>query len=246
MESERNLQSLTYTFNRNETHYHSWFNEERASYIVSVIYSKYWIISLALLYSILFIWGWMDFLPLVHQIYLLCINVYFLIYLILFMLTINRKIFNKSIRHFVFWFKIFAAIQGVVCYLILRFTVIRTSHSVFLVSNIVYCAVVILAITMYSAIDGFYVSRKFKIFMGLTTSIFFTISAIDVSFEAVRIEQEAIVSISHEARFSIASLWASSVRVLCIFLWKQTILLIIKKDKCINIRHSPYIKWVIQ
>ena len=98
---------------------------------------------------------------------------------------------------------------------------------------------------MFSAIDGFQLSRKLKIFIGFAISVALTGYAFYVTFF---MDDEVIststIHFNSWLSLSVASLYSSSARVLCIFLWKQNILLLIKKGKCINIRYSPYIKWL--
>lgn len=101
----------------------------------------------------------------------------------------------------------------------------------------------ILLITIFSSLDGYSASRGFKFTLGLLMSLLFTIIAIHSSFTYQK-EDSSIIHIGKHLFFSLRSMQASGLRVLSIFLWKQTILTIIKKDKCINIRHSPFIKWI--
>ena len=242
-------QSITYTFHTNHTYYHYFLgtNSVFATRMISFIYNPYWIAFLVLIGIFRVIWGLIEYESwsnLYHLTSLIITSIVFLNYILVF-LTMNRKVFKKSIYHFVFWFKILTCIQSSICYLILRFVMLKDVEMGYITmsNEIIHQLGNILNITMYSAIDTFQLSRTIKICFGFVVSILWTLVAFNASTLHEHIE-ETTVDIGLNIHFSIASIYASAMRILSIFLWKQSFLLLIRKDRCVNIRHAPYIKWV--
>ena len=99
------------------------------------------------------------------------------------------------------------------------------------------------AVIIYSSIDGYDISIKLKIFYGISIAVLCSFSAINRTF-AVQENDDSMIYITSSINFSVLSQIAGDLRVLSIFFWRQTILLFLKKDKCINIRHSPNLKWI--
>ena len=246
MDEMNDSQSITYTFNKNETYYHYLFNKQTATKIVNTIYYIWWIVFNLCIGASIIIWdlvgrnSW-------YYVYSLIVRSYSVLYIISSLLTMNRKVFKKSIGHFVFWFKILTCIQGSICYIILNFWIIKQIPitPISLISEILYLLAFNCLILMFCAIDCFQLSRKVKIFIGFAISIVLTAYAIEDTFMLEEeIRSMSTIHFNSWLRLSIGSLYASSSRVLCIFLWKQTILLLLKKGRCVNIRYSPYINWV--
>lgn len=101
----------------------------------------------------------------------------------------------------------------------------------------------ILLITIFSSLDGYASSNAFKSVFGLVMSLVYTGAAIYYTF-IHRQTNPAILYITSELFIWLGSIIASGYRVFSIFLWKQTILIIMKEDKCVNIRHSPSIECI--
>ena len=246
-EEKNNAQSITYTFNKNNTYYHSLFNHKTASRIIKIIYSKY-----LALFTIL--WTFVDLirylistLPFAFHVITLFLSTSTFIYLILFILTINIKILKRSVCHFVFWFKILTTVYSTIFFFILRFIYLKhitmETRNISISTEILHQCTDILVITIFSGIDGFNLSKRFKIFFGVLISVYWTCWTILASLWITDYD-DLDFKLFSTFRLSIGSIYLSSLRVLSIFVWKQTILAFIKKDRCINIRHSPYIKWV--
>ena len=162
-------------------------------------------------------------------------------YIISLMLTVNRYIFRKSITHFVFWFKILVAIEVSICWVILEGDTLPWIAAIGAHFIHLFCIII------YSLIDGFPISQKTKLVAGFGIALVYTFHSIQVSLFSVAYIEESTIHLipdNEQFKFSIASIYASSMRTLCLFLWKQTILLLIKKERCVNLRYSPYIKWV--
>ena len=120
-EETNNAQSITYTFNKNDTYYHSLFNHQIASRIIQIIYSKYLVLFTLSLAMVETIWHFIDSSSFSHYVSALLMHICECIYLISLILTINKRILKRSVGHFVFWFKILIAVQSSVCWFILSF-----------------------------------------------------------------------------------------------------------------------------
>ena len=148
--------------------------------------------------------------------------------------------------HFVFWLKIITAVVSSICGLLLRlyFVIDIKITPITIIDDTLQNLQCTLLTVGFSAIDCFQLSRKSKILIGLSICIGWTVYAIDATLLKEDMITSSTIHFSSWLKLSIGSIVASTSRVLCIFLWKQTFLLLIKKDRCINIRYSPYIKWV--
>ena len=151
----------------------------------------------------------------------------------------------KSIKHFVFWLKTITAIELCIFDFILRYVMIKDRQSTYvnIFGDIFFYVVIVLIVINFSGIDGHHAINRFKIVLGMVISMYFTIVTIQVSLFYDEDIMQSMVIIGG-LQFSIASLYAGALRILTIFLWKQTILMMVKRDRCVNIRHSPRIKWV--
>ena len=182
-----------------------------------------------------------------YYIYSLIVQSYLTCYWLSLLFTMNRKIFKKSVCHFVFWFKILTSVQTVICHTIVDFWFIKQVPltPIAIIEHMLRDIQLNLAIVMFSAIDCFPLCRKLKIVMGFALSLLFAVFAINFTFFMdPKIISMSTIHFSSMWTLSFGSLYASSVRVLFTFLCKQTILLFMKKNKAINIRYSPYVKWV--
>ena len=248
MDEINNSQSITYTFNVNETYYHYLFDKATATKIVKTVSNIYLVAFTVFIASFnglcAFILG--NKLPYWYYTFSLIAQTYLIIHYILLLLTMNRKVFKKSLGHFVFWLKILTSVQQSICSLVLDYGFQHTESKLIVFFVKVWRIMQLnLVILMFSAIDCFQLSRKLKILLGFGFFVPLTVYAIHVTF----LMEEEIISMStiyfnSWLKVSVGSLFASATRVLYIFLCKQTVLLLLKKDKCTSIRYSPYIKWV--
>ena len=246
-----NVDQLTYTFNINDTYHHYFFGNEIGSKIVHYVYSKIALIAFTFVLMLKEIWVFLQYLgnQTLNTSWYLCIlsvNTLIFIYIILFTLCINKTVFIRSIKHFVFWFKTIITVEQIICYFILKYLMNNHGNDEIsyadVISDILVHLSLVLCIMNYSAIDGHHVNKRLMITAGIIVSVYHAVTAVLWSLFANQ-DEMTIVTIG-PLQISIASLYASALRTLSIFLCKQTILLILKKDKCVNIRHSPKIKWV--
>ena len=52
------------------------------------------------------------------------------------------------------------------------------------------------------------------------------------------------VELSENLSFSLKSVEVNSQQILCIFSWEQTVFTWYRKNRCVLIKYSPYIKWI--
>ena len=249
---------ITYTYHINDTYFHCCFNDKTASNIISYIQHP---ISIGINTVLSMVYIVIEFLndgkissvrivdnfelkyPQIFYIYKFIACIITTIYLILWLLAVNRTVFTKSIKHFVFWLKIIVSIQTGILYVVLRYVFIKDREPTFV--NTMGCTFFAITVTLIvvciSAIDGYYAPRKLKIGIGIALSLLFTWYAIFVTF-LVDYDEKAIVDVGF-IKINVTSLMGAALRILAIFMWKSTTLLILKKDKCVNIRVSPNIKW---
>ncbi len=110
------------------------------------------------------------------------------------------------------------------------------------IGDIFLCLALNTITIFYSAIDGSQTPRKLKVYHGIFISVIWSLFALQQTFLVDH--EQGTVYITANFGFSVSSIDSSALRVLSLFICKQTLLTIIKKEECINIRCSPYIEWV--
>ena len=235
---------LTYSFSTMASIHHYFWNDEKANKMIYYAYHKVTVlISICLLLAIT-IW---DYGFGVDDGYLTfkCIGYGIIsIHAIFVSLCINKAAFKLCAHHFVFWFKTLVSIEAAILHFLIRYVFVKDREPSFvnILGDIFLQFVFVAVVIAYSSIDGHHVSRTTKIFIGVAISA-------KVSFDALHFslfrhfDDRDLMRIG-QFEFSTLSLYASALRALSIFLWKQTFSVIKKKDKCIIIRHSPKIRWL--
>lgn len=170
-----------------------------------------------------------------------------MIWYIAILLSVNIKIFKSALRAFLFWFKVLSAIKAN----ILEFALIY-GYQIYgddvgysplqIVYDIIGLINWTLLIMIFCVIDGIYIKRKWKILWSCLVSLYITYLAIYRTLKAPVIDT-SVIEIASNLSFSLYHSYVSDLRVLALFLWKQTVLLILKPGKSINIKRSPFIKW---
>ena len=243
---DNDCKQLTYTYIINDSYYHHLFGDKMGSKIMYYVYHKmYWIFSLSIYLLALISDSFSERIDMTAFIIFRSVAfVWGLIVAISAAIAVNKTVFNASIKHFVFWLKIGAALQVAVCAVILNVYIIPNQEASVINISCDMCRYIttVVVITNFSAIDGHCCSNQIKIMIGFVGSLLYSYRAI-ISSLFVDYEKDLMVNIGF-VYISISSLYASALRVLSIFMWKQTILIMLKKDKCINIRYSPIIKWI--
>ena len=246
---ESNTKAWRYKFSKSNTYIHQLFSNDTAKKIISLLYNKF-LLSLNVIGGLIWvIWAWLEYgqWSLTYDLYKLIFFSVLALYGTFFALTINKGLLRKSVHHFLFWFKLIVCVQGTICVIWLRYLAFMHGKVRVLQiwSDVIGRFCTFILVFILSAIDGYQLSRKAKIYCCSGISITFTILAfINTFLVDQEMNERATIHLVGWFSFSIFSISASSWRVLSIFLWKQTILLMIKKNECVNIRHSPYIEWI--
>ena len=97
----------------------------------------------------------------------------------------------------------------------------------------------ILMIIVFSSLDALYVQLWIKTFIGITLGIILVIHTLNTSQD----DHDDILEIVGTS-ISLGSLAVSSYQFVLLFVVKQTVLSLLKKEKIISVKSSPYVKWV--
>ena len=100
-----------------------------------------------------------------------------------------------------------------------------------------------LLVILMSSMDALPLHRKKKIVLGLIGSIAMTILAITVTVQFYE-ELEKRIIITDDVVISTYTLRNSAYRIVALFFWKQTIFSYFRKEKCILLKYTPYVKWI--
>eukprot|EP01084_Bolivina_argentea_P249624 417975_1 len=166
--------------------------------------------------------------------------IYFILWLIPFIMTVNRTALYLISRSFEFWFKIFYAVF--LCALKIIAERNRTKDTWF-DTYILLSIDELLVIALFSITDGLQWSLKSKFIIGVIIAIYYSLCAFFGEFFWTE-RDDTIIEISDTISVQLRSMIASAYRVLAIFIWKQTISSVWKKRRATIIKYSPYIKWV--
>ena len=168
------------------------------------------------------------------------LDLWFIINLLILIMTVNKIAFELINKSFEFWFKILYAILGSIATLYSRY--FTENLSWFFVSMMTSLAE-IFAVTLFSMIDGLQWSLKSKTIIGILFTIYYIIWAIldELYLPTAR---SVVIPISNDIAIEMASIAASAYRVLAIFICKQTIKSMLRKDRATIINYSPFIKWI--
>ena len=237
---------LIYTFNRNDTYHHYFFGNKIGSYIVKRTFNKP---SLALIAILITIWtSWHNIFGVTdtYYIYKLIAFIIIFLYALFVSLSVNKTVFTRSIQHFVFWFKTIISIAQAIFNFILRYVMLkdRQTTCINIFGDVFLQLAFISFIINYSAIDGHQASKAAKFVFGMILSLLLTYYSVFFSLFVDQDELEKSMVIIGSIQISIIAFHASALRALSIFLWRQTMLIIIQGDKCVNLQYSPKIVWM--
>ena len=254
-------QEWTYCFDKDNTYLHTIFGQDYGQKIFDIVYCKKSVTTLI----ICLVFSWISY-PIFHYLnmhilrYIIgdiiyCISIPLTIFILL---SANRKCFRLTLESFDFWLKLFYFLQFEVAQIVYYYTIIDSSEwedyqiepgsveykldvSLYSLRSI---QILLLAIGFIS-LDALQWKLWTKISAGIGIGILFTIDAIQYTFfsDLYGNDNSVIHIQSLDVSISVISVMASAMQILSIFIWKQVILSIIKKNRCILIKYSPYIRW---
>eukprot|EP01084_Bolivina_argentea_P269051 457146_1 len=252
-----NIGGFCYTFDENKTYLHLLFknNLQIANRLIFLIRNK-----MVNIFMIIFILLWlitMYYLNVVAPTAALIVTLtnWFLLmpYTIIWVLSFNRNAFGLIIRCFEFWFKLFYATFTIILLFIYTFNMSDTNHNI----NSTYTILVIIvfiqwvitfgvSLLIISAGDAITLGSKFKIISATLQAI--SCTTLSVWYECFEDSKNDYVIYIPRTNSSISfqSIIASGFQIIAIFMWKQAIVTYFnnRKEKCVLIRYSPYIKWI--
>eukprot|EP00483_Globobulimina_turgida_P010800 UN10821 len=169
-------------------------------------------------------------------------------WLILLFLSVNIKAFKMITKSFDFWFKVVYMIIFVVTrFIYIQYISIHVETSrrniFWFIYDALYGFVRLFTILLWSSLDALQLPLYIKIYLGLLIAIVYSLNALFITLFAESNGDDSIIHIGNSISISLISYIESSIRIVAIFMWKQTILSILKKNRCILIKYSPFIQW---
>eukprot|EP01084_Bolivina_argentea_P302209 521614_1 len=245
-------------FDRSDTYLHQCMLLQHANKLMDIVYNRFFLLFticinvIYILYAIILDYN----IPTTYLYYgyKLFVVLFNNIYSCLICLSFNRNAFRQSFKSFTFWFKVLTSIQVSVSYAFMIYKFDYGSEGVTdwrhnplqIIDHILNATAITLIVVIFSAIDSICLIRKYKIVLGIGVSAIFTIWAVNatvVSFSQ-DLKYDEYNFIFGTIKLSTRTIYASSFRVLSIFLWRQTIWTILAVDEAVNIRVSPTVRWI--
>ena len=171
-----------------------------------------------------------------------------MMYIFAYLLTANIKAIKLTMKSFLFWAKLLAALKFVVVWLSLYwwfgdFMIPQgVTRSMFIAVQSCCCVVLILIIIGSCMIDAIYMKRKMKIFWNILLCLVWTAWTLEQVFYPP-VQDTSIIIIRNDISISMLSMKVDSMKFLAIFFWQQAVYLILYPHKCVNIRISPHYRW---
>ena len=164
------------------------------------------------------------------------------------MMTINFRAFKMSAKSFIFWFKLFLCTKFIVSGFILVeyyhiFNFKYSTQPLLITFHIFMYSAVFILVILICAVDSVDMPRKLKIVVTVFDAMTFTSFAITYILDPIS-EDNTVIDVTTFYSFSIYSIYKDAVNVLSIFLWEQSVFLIMYPYRCVNIRQSVFIKWI--
>ena len=225
------------------TFLHGIFGNKIGDKIVDFMYSKLMSVTVVLVIIIEWSLSGLDndgrypmWINILHYVFYSCVIVYGLLSL----LNVNKKILKHILHTFIFWVEISFGIKYSICGLIYRWKKAQMYPG-----EILWCMVTMIAILVYALMDGLNMPIKTKIGYGIVCASYF----IWISFYWTFIVTEPCFMEpkwwhSHSSEFDMGGWTASALRLVTIFMCKQMIYCIWKPSYATLIKRSVQIVWV--
>lgn len=242
--STNNNDKVVRYFQKRDTFLYSLFEAKTAYKITKLLWNK----CVIAMFSIITI-AWyfpavafrsiytMEIFFILEVIYFTMLGMYFAFII----LSSHREIFCKILRRFDFWLKLYYCIKIIVLSWVYYPSVdlyTKQEYGFFLFARVVATLIII----YFSSIDGFDVSWKSIILLGIGLSILFTVDSLRWTFDG---RPDFTFNIYRNISVSLTAEISSATRILAIFLWKQVFQILIKRgSESILIRIYPKIQWI--
>ena len=162
-----------------------------------------------------------------------------IMHMLISLLSVNKTILRYTSRTFIFWFKAFCAIKFGICLIIFNH---KFNYSEYLVSNILASVELIMIISSFALIDGMKMPLKSKMLIGVIGSMY--VSSVSLSWT---FSKPCLITINWwkgtASQYDVTEGAASALRVLAIFMVKQTIYCVWRPLQSALIKRSITIEW---
>ena len=224
---------IRYTFNENHTYLHHFYGQSVADKMINILNHK---IIIFILISSILTWIAIAIIygnTIIYPIYAIpiagCIWMPFTMIWLLFANISAIKLITKT---FEFWFKLAYIIVFVVSYEIDWWSFQNISLKYMWILYGIICIVVIFSL---SILDAYNIKRIYKLSMTTLVAIMLSVLSILCQF-TMQCGSETIISLT--------SIQHSATWILAIFLWKQAILIMVRKDKTMTMNYTPCVRWI--
>mmetsp|Transcript_41991 Transcript_41991/g.67508 ORF Transcript_41991/g.67508 Transcript_41991/m.67508 type:complete len:304 (-) Transcript_41991:93-1004(-) len=165
----------------------------------------------------------------------------------LWILSTNRRAFKLAARTFEFGFKCVSAAAFAILNLIYWYkSYPKNEKHLELASFAAFNINIVGMIVLVSSFDALNISKKYKIIFSAMCG--FICAYFSFYYEFLIPQQQDFVIVVPmywiQRDFSFLSWQAETLRILAIFLFKQSFLTYYRTHKCVLIRYTPYLKWI--
>ena len=248
MVAQTGSQAFHYTFDEGDTLLHLLFSNSVSDKIIKILRSKLMGILIGLTVVIYQVWvinskiqNLIEFV--FYNVFISTSVIIWITFSIFWILSSNKAAFIVITTSFEFWLKLGAAILYQFC--VLAFTV--SFGNELRIIEISFIAVAfVLGIICVSLFDSVNLNRFGKIVTSLSFSLACTYYYVILQYiqcEKCKKKSEEIDLGFMNKYFDVWYRQVNTLRILTIFLWKQAILTLIRKDKAVLITCIPQIKW---
>eukprot|EP01084_Bolivina_argentea_P272846 464635_1 len=246
---EEHTNELIFHFNKDHTYLHLLFGVYANKIIHSFIYNKSFLYPMFIIANIGFLQFFHGYIP-DFFILIPAFVMWGIVFpwLILLVLSVNTKAFKMIVKSFDFWIKmLYMLLYTVTRFVYIHYYATNISegrrHILWFIYDTIYASVRIIVILIWSSLDALQLPLYIKIYLGLLISIIYSLNALFISLYAQSNGDDSIIHLTDSIAISLISYCESSIRIVAIFLWKQTLMSILKRNRCILIKYSPFIQW---
>ena len=243
-----NDQSLTLIVSTKNTYLHQLLREDIADKLIRITFSKTVVVFMGIITASMFVyslavWSCGNFNMISSDYWDIYYISWFLLmstYTSLWLLSMNRTAVKLILKTFEFWFKMFHAIRYSVCYVIIR---MHLNNGILTAWNILTSISVILVVFVGCLLDALQIPLRAKTIILINTSLCFSLYAYNYTLTTSDV-YIIYVDVWKNYSFEMFGLISSSLRILAIFLWKQTFYSIFRRPESAVIKKSVKIMWL--
>eukprot|EP01083_Nonionella_stella_P157217 510202_1 len=170
-------------------------------------------------------------------------------YVMVWFLSANKQGVRLVLLTFEFWLKCGYGLLFVVSrFMNLHiFPVTETANvhrELQITSDIAMLSNLILIVFILSMFDALYINRVSKVLFSGSVALFFTLTLILQYFTIYVNGIDSVITVTDRIRLSLVSLQINAMEVLVLFFWRQTVLTLVNKERCVLIKYRPHIQWI--